>query len=89
MVRQRLEPDHDLSEVVDDADEADGGQDDQQEEDRRVAEHPLQRRRPPRNLQVLASASKSDFLRPGESFRSNCQRRSLLTTGKRWNFKSK
>jgi hypothetical protein len=43
MVRQCFEPDHDLAEVVNDTDEADGGQDEQQDKDQRVSKHSLQR----------------------------------------------
>ncbi len=43
MMRQRLESDHDLSEVVDDAHQADGGQGQERQEDERIAEHPFPR----------------------------------------------
>ena len=55
MVRQCFEPDHDLAEVVDDTDEADGGQDEQQDKDQRVSKHSLQRGRPTSQFEVLAS----------------------------------
>ena len=58
MMRQRLESDHDLSEVVDDAHQADGGQGQERQEDERIAEHPFPRWRPSSDLEVVTPGKK-------------------------------